>query len=587
MENGYLTGCGLIISVIVSFIFFTKSRLENKETTIFKYMLLVNIFEALTTTAIVIVALTINANWVFVLLNRIDVILIITWCSLLFYYIYSISNENSEEAYKKGQKFCMIVNIIFYVLALFLSVKIVNQDGILDSYGPLTILGFIGASVYIILMIITVIRKRKFGKKYIPFYIFLILLIFIALLRVVIPRINFISISFSFISLIMAYTIENPDMKMMEEIIRIKNLATTSRQDKTVFIYNVVQKLRAPLSSIKEIIDSTNNKNDISLLKQGLQTIDNEVNHINLIINDILDISLINTEQIKVYNEKYDIRLLAKQLILKYQPLLNENVKFQTQIDEDIPLVLGDSVRIKQVISSILNNAVKYTQEGYVELSISSIVKQDTCRLIIGIEDSGYGMDLLKSSKIFNEDVTKNMNIENMDTSDVSLPIVKKIVDYIGGTIILDSEEKKGTTVTVILDQKIPKDQDSFEYKNIINSRKNILLISQDCNEIKDKMDKSFYEANMKVTYVDYGIKGLNLLRNKEDFDLILIYDNLKAISSSEIIDKIIQEGNYKGKLIVVADASKEKEFMSKRIYGFIEDNIKLKDLINKIKEYL
>ena len=232
MSNGYLTGCALVIAILITVMFFIKKSVENIETQIFKKMLICNILESLATTLIVIIALTINSNMVLEILNRIDVILIITWCSLMFYYIYNISKEENN---KKIKTWMIIMNIVMYILSLFLNVQIINSNGILNSTGPLTYLGFFGATFYIALMIVilltTKIKKQKMDKnKYIPLYFLILLLIVVAILRTVIPEINFISILLSLIDMIMILTIENPDAKMIMNI----NLAKEQAEKKQI-----------------------------------------------------------------------------------------------------------------------------------------------------------------------------------------------------------------------------------------------------------------------------------------------------------------------------------------------------------------
>ena len=87
MSNGYLTGCGLVISIIITLVLFIKKTVNNSETRLFKKMIVLNVLEALATTMIVVVALTSNSNKIFVLLNRIDVNVIIWWCTFFFVYM--------------------------------------------------------------------------------------------------------------------------------------------------------------------------------------------------------------------------------------------------------------------------------------------------------------------------------------------------------------------------------------------------------------------------------------------------------------------------------------------------------------------
>ena len=151
MSNGYIVGCALVISILITIMFSIKSKVTNIETKIFKKMLFVNILESLMTNLIFIVAITIDSTFILKILNRIDVILIVIWCSLMFYYIYSITSKKVEQRIKK---FVILLDIIIVFFALFLDVTIINENGIMNSTGMLTYLGFIGASLYIIFMIL-------------------------------------------------------------------------------------------------------------------------------------------------------------------------------------------------------------------------------------------------------------------------------------------------------------------------------------------------------------------------------------------------------------------------------------------------
>lgn len=172
MSNGYIVGCALVISILITIMFSIKSKVTNVETKIFKKMLFVNILESLMTNLIFIVAITIDSTFILKILNRIEVILIVVWCSLMFYYIYSITSKKVEQRIKK---FVILLDVIIVFFALFLDVTIINENGIMNSTGMLTYLGFIGASLYIIFMILTLImirdKKDSLDKnKYIPLY---------------------------------------------------------------------------------------------------------------------------------------------------------------------------------------------------------------------------------------------------------------------------------------------------------------------------------------------------------------------------------------------------------------------------------
>lgn len=237
MSNGYLTSCVLIISLMITIILFTKKTTNSVETRTFKKILIFNVLEALSTTLIVVVALTSNFIPIFKILNRIDVNIIMWWCSFFLLYICHICKVKNI---KRFNSIILVTNILFLILSLILDVNIIAQDGILDSSGPLTTLGFIGAVFYILLMlfvILTSLKNKPNIKKLIPFYFLIALLILVAFLRAVIPQINFISIMLTLVDLIMIFTIENPDVKMVDELVKNRKIIERTSEEKSIFLF--------------------------------------------------------------------------------------------------------------------------------------------------------------------------------------------------------------------------------------------------------------------------------------------------------------------------------------------------------------
>ena len=550
MGNGYLTGCALTVVILITIMLIIKKSINNVETKIFKRMLLCNILESLTTTTIVIVALIWNQTFVLELLNRIDVILIVTWCSLMFTYIYYISKPTPIQNIKKR---LWLFNGIVFLLALFLPVEIINSNGIMDSTGPLTYLGFVIAALYIVMMLYVLLtsskEKKKLNKnKYIPFYFLIGLLIVVAILRLVIPSINFISILLSLIDLIMIFTIENPDLKMIEVLNVAKDQAEKANQAKTDFLSSMSHEIRTPLNAIVGFSSCIEDAKTLEEAKENAKDVITASNTLLEIVNGILDISKIEAGKMEITNANYQAYDTFKELGKLMKPRATERgLDLQIHIAEDIPKTLyGDAANVKKVITNILSNAVKYTKKGYVKYDVSCVKNGDICRIIVSVEDTGRGIKPENIDKLFNKferlDEDRNTTVEG---TGLGLAITKQLVEMMGGKIIVQSVYGSGSKFTIILNQKIVSEGEKVTVINE-NESGTISLLGKRVLVVDDNMlnlkvaGKILEKYNPKeLVNVSSGFECIDKIKSGEQFDLILMDDMMPKMSGTETLAKL------------------------------------------------
>ena len=585
MGNGFLTWCALAIAILISVVFFSKKGVKNNETIIFKYMLITNIVESTLTNLIVLVALTINSNEILILLNRLDVITIITWCSLMFFYIYNVSKKNKS---KKLILTFVFINIIMYLLALILDVNIINSNGIMDSQGPLTILGLVGAIFYIIAMIITVLLKNnnQNKSKYTPLYFLIILIVVVAILRAIIPEINFISLMISFINLIMIFTIENPDIKLVEELIENRKIIERSSEEKSAFLFKMSQGIREPVHNIDREIEKYKNgsktKKDTNIIINNIYSNNQKIDYL---VNDVLGITSFDRSNIKKSESTYNIYSLLEDIKRRGKTYIEGKIDYNFSVVDNIPTELyGDKIKIKQVLMSVIINAIKNTKEGYVHVDVSSFTKYDVCRLVITVEDSGCGMDIVKINNILEQDLEitekEYLKIQKLD---VDLPLSYKIIKSLGGTMYIKSDINKGTELIITLDQYIANHLNNKNSEYLLNIKRVLIVDDKDSEirKIKTNLEHKGYDVSVSM----YGDDCIEKISNKEYYDIILINDEMSIMNGIEIVEKLNELHNKSKKIVLL---NKDKLFIADHYLedgfdDFIDKTNLLEELNNKL----
>ena len=246
-------------------------------------------------------------------------------------------------------------------------------------------------------------------------------------------------------------------------------------------------------------------------------------------------------------------------------------LEFRKNIEESLPETLyGDSIRLKQIISALLLNAIKYTKEGFVELNVNTVITYDVCRLVISVKDSGIGVNAEKLNKIFSQnDDTK---IEDVDSKEMTLDTAKKVVNLIGGTITVRSEKNKGSEFTLIVDQKIASSDDKID--NIINEYKKLedkikILLVDDNEEERTLLTKKLGGIS-KLTIAKNGEECLKRIRNKEKYDALLIKESMEKLDAYQTIKKAKTLEFVPDKIIVLADNKEEEKKLTTNGYDAI-----------------
>lgn len=570
MTNLYFPICALFCSFLLIVTFFAKKRIKSAETKLFSGLLITSFLDSILMVLIIYIAYVKPDSKSLYYLNKLDFLQYLFWATFFFLYFYNITFRVGKKKKSIMPKIVIFINIVISILIFISPIDIHTKNNIMYASGQAVNILYIICALYFLAIIISVLfnLKRVKGRKFIPLLALILLAFVLLIVRSINPSLLIIPAVLTYIDLIMFFTIENPDVKMIYELNKNKKLLESMSEEKSNFLFSMSQDTKKPIENILEVKKMLENEKDLKTIDTGLKVIENNARGLKNIINNVLDISSISSSKLAVTNETYNIYTLLNTVLGNAKNKINSNVSLKTNISKNIPTELyGDSVKLKQVITSILFNAAKFTKEGYIELSANEIVKYDVCRLIIEIEDSGKGMSVEK----LNELLKSNSDLEDTDllklnSLDVDLKLAFKIIRKLGGFINVKSEENKGSTFTIVLDQKIKQEKDPFYSKYIFNKKK-VIAVSDNLQILKSMNTlASNYDIEFLTT-----MHGNDLVQRVEDgeaFDLIILEDEMKQTSALSILGKL-QEAKKGFNVPTIVMLNKNKESLKEH---YVED---------------
>ena len=580
-------GTCVLFGVILLIIYFSKKRVNGKETRLYNYLLVLSfiglIIEIL---CCITVANQEKFSFLTILVNRIWLLHISNWLFLFTVYIVNISfRKNIGKMYNHIKKFLLVLYFISVILLLVLPLNYYYENDIVYSYGASTnYLSFL-ALCCIIFWVISIVSNRNNieWKKYIPLFSLIGCVLIALLIRVNNPGFLVISVTLFLTTFIMYFTIENPDIKMVEELEKNRKLIDRNIEEKSNLLFELSHEVREPLKKINEISYNYKNTNNVEELQESLKEINEKANDMSLLVNDILDISITSRKNMQIYEETYNPESLFKKLVMKFKEENNNRITFSYTIPESMPKELyGDSVKLKQIVNTLLTNAFKYTKEGYVDLKVTNINKYDIARLIITVEDTGCGMSIDKVNDILNNNKEfSKEELNNLEKINVGIKLANKLVIEMGGILVIKSEENKGTKVTIIIDEQIKEDSYNkmLEEDNYLRNTKIAILgdKTRKINKIRDLMKQ--YEVK---TYLEKE-ELIEQIKKKEKYDLIILFDDMKP-SGIEVLKSLKEIKGYKTPTVVLLEDNKTsiKEHYIKD--GFT-DYLLLSDINEEIKK--
>ncbi len=389
------------------------------------------------------------------------------------------------------------------------------------------------------------------------------------------------------------------------------NEAMHASEAKGQFLANMSHEIRTPLNGILGMDEMIIRETRQSSIKKYALDIKSAGNTLLSLINDILDLSKIEAGSFEIKPAEYSTASVLNDIInITRHRAVGKDLEYIFEVDPGLPSGLcGDEIRVRQVMLNIINNAIKYTQEGHVKIEVSSenlrLSETEGINLIVKVSDTGMGIKKEDMEKLFSSfqrlDEEKNRNIEG---TGLGLHITRRLVEMMDGRVEVESEYGEGSTFTLILPQKVTDPQPIGDFSEAVKrfisnmeveeatlyAPKAQVLVVDDNEMNLGVMEGLLRESAMKIVLAGSGKECLEKVK-ETTFDVILLDQMMPEMNGEETLN-IMRECDMIGQTPVIAltaDAimGARESYIAKGFTDYISKPVKYDQLEETLKKYI
>lgn len=522
-------------------------------------------------------------------------------CPFLFFI-----DAQQKGRYRRSNHMVCILMMLNFVVNTFLHFTGISNYQETKLYMNM-IIGF--SIVYVILTLALDVRKG-FAKEY--HIVFAGMLGFgagaileVVLINVMDNRLNGVYILSGLYCLLFANMVQ---IYMQIRLSQEKTLAAIhANQMKSEFLANMSHEIRTPINAIMGMNEMILRDNKASDIQEYAENIKSASTSLLTLVNKILDLSKIEEGKMEVVPQNYELATLLKDIeVLIRIKAQQKELELKLEVDSSLPNKLyGDAEKIKQVLVNLLNNAVKYTNQGRIILSIQGKQREDMLLLHMQVKDTGIGIKEEDLHKIFEKfsrvDQTRNIGVEG---TGLGLTITAGLVEVMGGKLDVESEYGKGTTFTVELSQKIIGEETLADQKlketksaqpekkkaNVYAPKANVLVVDDTVINLK-VFAGLLKNSGMQITTARSGQECLEQVE-KKCFDIIFLdhmmpdMDGMETLAEMQKREHLCKDTPVVALTANVVNGAKEM-YLAAGFSDYLSKPVFLEDLCEVLVKFL
>lgn len=385
---------------------------------------------------------------------------------------------------------------------------------------------------------------------------------------------------------------------MEKMIIEAKNTAIEANNAKTSFLANMSHEIRTPMNAIIGFTELLFNEVRDPKMVSYIKTIRSAGNSLLLLINDILDLSKIESGKLHIQNSAVDIYHMIEDIEQVFDVEVQKKLlSFEVKIADNVPaIVMLDEARLRQVLFNLIGNAVKFTHQGGISLTIDAITDGIDCvTLTFSIKDTGIGISEAYQESIFNSFVQpKHQDVAQYGGSGLGLAISKRLINLMHGELSLNSTEGRGSVFSFSLPKIDVVGLSASNHltlnrnNDVVNFNGLTVLIADDVEDNRHLLEQLLPNWGLNVFAVSNGLEAVESVKERR-FDLALLDIRMPKMNGYEAAQKIREINSSLPIIAITASVMSDEEEINRRHHfdGYLRKPVLQKDVINELKRHL